>query len=164
MSDEQDELHTLRERREAALHLLHRGEMNIRRLEEVIAQANNARVLKAEAGTSTAHDFGLDQGPGLSPYTQIMHLEAVLEREQRLYEEARAEHASQVTQLTRESLELMALMGDPTAPLGGVDLVEARARVHAAAAASLAEPYAPTETNGRVDIAQLPADSLLENA
>jgi hypothetical protein len=158
------ELASLQERYEAALHMLHRGEMNIRKLEEVIAQSNNVRVLQSEASTSTAHDFGLSEGPGLSPYTQVMHLEAVLAREERLYEEARAEHAAQVTQLTREGLELMALLGDPTAPLGGVDLVEARARVHAAAAAALAEPYPAEQTNGGSQIAQLPADALLDNA
>jgi hypothetical protein len=155
-------LNALRIKYESALHQLHKGEMSVRRLEEVLASTTEPTTLRVDRSTSTAHDFGLQAGPGLSPYTQLMHLEAVLAREQRDYEELKREHTAAVTQLTREGLELMSLLGDPTAPLGGIDLAHARARLNVAAQAALAtDPYETAETEGGRTIAQLPADSLI---
>ena len=158
----EQELYDLRDKYEAAVHQMHKGEMQIRALEALLSNATEAKRLGSDRGTSTAHDFGLESGPGLSLFTQQVHLEALLAKEEREYEELRNQHAAAVTELTREGLELMSLLGDPTAPLGGIDLADARERLRRAVAGSAAiMPYDPADTAGGATIMQLPADSLM---
>jgi hypothetical protein len=155
------DLRQLRGKYEAALHQMHRGELTIRRLEEVLSSAVEDRPLALDKESSTAHDFGLSSEHGLNPYTQLVHLEAVLAREEALYEEARRVHAATITAMTRDVLEIMEELGRDPGDIGD--------QAASSAAAARFHFAGPASTMGRTSggagerVARLPADSFIHD-
>lgn len=156
-----EELNLLRAKYDAACHHMHKGEMIIRRLEGILESYVDPQRLKVDKETSTAHDFGLQTGPVLTPYTQLLHLDAALSRAEADYESIRQFHVAEVSRLSREGLQLMAVIGDQTAALAADLDPSMRARLAAAAGQQSVPSYDSGNALGAASVALLPSQALV---
>jgi hypothetical protein len=146
----------LRAKLEAAELAMAHNEVAIRRLEHLAESSVAPRALVADASTFTGEDAG---GVKLTQHVQLMHLEAVINRERIDTRDVRDAYLEKVTALTHEGMDLLAAAGEPLAVLAA----PGREALNIAAVEEAERKEYEEDDAAAAEVQPLPAHALLED-